>query len=369
MLKTTIFFSIFLSGLCSFSQIVDEKIQIDTIFETVKVIYKPIDRSTYFYKKIAVFADDTSQIAIEKTYTNQQKNGIYKAYYPNGKLKIKTVYGNDKIHGEWTYFNSDGIIITKGVYKEGVKFGYWAYKSRRIYGRYKKGLKHKKWKRFRKNEKNNKTEKKYVSHYKHGKLTGGEGFGNEKPIILYKGDSVNESTIPLYDEKEISKEYQQAISFLTENTVFRRAIKGKFGGSIKKYFKDEKFSFGLSSSLLPLDISSFIEESKAEKILVSKIDSILKNNPDSLKLSFSDVVIEKNEALYKCSTDSTSLMWVFFSRVNNNLMRIDVVKYDKHVENKDTPISYKEVEDRKKFKILLYFDDNKVLTGAEYEKR
>ena len=66
-------------------------------------------------------------------------------YYPNGRLKIKTVFANNKIHGEWTYYGLDGVIITKGVYREGVKYGYWAYKSLRTYGRYKKGFKNKKW--------------------------------------------------------------------------------------------------------------------------------------------------------------------------------------------------------------------------------
>ena len=368
MLKLMLFLSFLLSGLTSFSQVVEEKIQIDTANQIIKVIYKPIDKSTYFYKKVAVYADDTSQVAVEKTYTKLGQNGLYKVYYPNGRLKIKTVFGNNKINGEWTYYDTKGIIITKGIYKEGVKHGYWAYKSLRIYGRYKKGLKNRKWKRYRKNERNNKTEKKYFSHYKNGKLTGGEGFGSEKPIFLYEEKETVKEPVIEYNDKDISKEYSQAISFLTNNTLFRRKIKQKFGGSIKKYFRKEKFSFVLSPSILPLDITFFVKESSEGKILVSKIDSLLKNNSDSLKVLFNGGSEEQNEALYNYSTDGESLMWVFFSKVNQNLLRIDVVKYDKAIEVKDFQGQYNSAKESQKFKILLYFDNQGTLKGAEYEK-
>ena len=115
--------------------------QIDTTTESLKVIYHPENTSSYYFKKIAVFANDTSQIAVEKSFTNYGQNGVYKVFYPNGRLKIKTVYANNKINGEWVYYNPKGVIITKGLYKNGVKHGYWAYKSIRTYGRYKNGYK------------------------------------------------------------------------------------------------------------------------------------------------------------------------------------------------------------------------------------
>ena len=86
---------VLLLPLFSSAQIVEEVIQIDTTTEIIKVIYKPVVSSSYYFKKVAVFADDTSQIAIEKTYNSNGQNGIYKVYYPSGRLKIKTVFANN----------------------------------------------------------------------------------------------------------------------------------------------------------------------------------------------------------------------------------------------------------------------------------
>ncbi|MBL4594518.1 MAG: hypothetical protein JKX68_11990 [Flavobacteriales bacterium] len=239
MLRSTLLLSFLFSVIISSAQIVEEVIQIDTITETIKVIYKPTIKTTYYIKKVAVFADDTSQIAIEKSYTSYGQNGLYKVFYPTGRLKIKTVFANNKINGEWTFYNLNGLIITKGIYKAGVKQGYWAYKSLKIYGRYKKGLKNKKWKRFDENH------KKYLSHYNNGVLTGGEGYdGDEKidgvPIkrnifntifpkkrkpSVEKENVIKIDTLEKGIDDVISKEYQQAISFLTTNALFRRTIK------------------------------------------------------------------------------------------------------------------------------------------------
>ena len=115
----TLFFSFTLLSYQSFSQVVEEIIQLDTVYETYKVIYKPTVSTSYYKKKIAVFANDTSQIAIEKTYTSYGQNGVYKVYYPTGRLKVFTVFANDKINGEWTWYDKKGVILIKGVYKNG----------------------------------------------------------------------------------------------------------------------------------------------------------------------------------------------------------------------------------------------------------
>ncbi|HIA12572.1 MAG TPA: hypothetical protein EYN69_10955, partial [Flavobacteriales bacterium] len=38
-----------------------------------------------FTKKFYVFADDTATLAVEKNYSYNYLNGIYRAYYPDGK--------------------------------------------------------------------------------------------------------------------------------------------------------------------------------------------------------------------------------------------------------------------------------------------
>src|SRR3972149_2671640 len=119
-IKANLFFLFFLFSANFFSQVVEEVIQLDTISQTIQVIYKPVTFSSYYTKKIAVFANDTSQIAIEKTFNNFGQNGVYKVYYPSGRLKVFTVFANNKINGEWTWYDEKGIILVKGEYENGV---------------------------------------------------------------------------------------------------------------------------------------------------------------------------------------------------------------------------------------------------------
>jgi len=343
------------------AQIVEEVVQIDTTLETIRVIYKPEIASTYYFKKVAVFADDTAQIAVEKSYTNYGQNGVYKVYYPSGRLKIKTVFANNKIHGECVYYDPEGIIITKGVYREGIKHGYWAYKSLKIYGRYKKGYKHGKWKRFDNNE------DKFISHYKAGELKAGEGFGNEIPFYLNTQKKIDktpaeenlENPVEVKDTTRISKEYEQAIAFLTGNVMFRKALKKHFGTSmkksvaIKKQYDKDRFQFKLSPEIKALDLSKFIKSGEDNKIVVERIDKILKAQKPALLALFSGNKISDNQHLFNNSTDKESQMVITFSAVKMNLMRLDV--------------DWTFKEEKSKFRILLYFDNDGVLKGAEYE--
>tara|TARA_B100000809_G_scaffold139066_2_gene136706 strand:+ start:1538 stop:2620 length:1083 start_codon:yes stop_codon:yes gene_type:complete len=356
-----IYFVLLLIPFFTSAQVVDEIIQIDTTFETLKVVYKPEITSSYYFKKVAVFADDTSKIAIEKSYTNYGQNGVYKVYYPNGRLKIKTVFANNKIYGEWTYYDENGLIIIKGLYRDGTKHGFWAYKSLMIYGRYKNGYKNKRWKRI------DESENKYISHYKMGELKSGEGFGDEIPFYLStprKAD-VNRDTNQLLsnirDTISIEKEYEQAISFITKNVMFRKSLKKHFGSSIRKslgvkkaFDKNERFKFILSPEIKALKITKFFKESEEGLILVASIDTVLKEKATDLKQLFSGETIKKDKNLFNNSTDKESLMVITFSEVKMNLLRLD--------------IDWTFKEEKSKFRILLYFDNNDVLKGAEYEK-
>jgi hypothetical protein len=367
-IREMFFLSFFLFSFNSFSQIVEELFTLDTINETYKVIYKPQKSSSYYFKKIAVFADDTSQIAIEKTYTSYAQNGVYKVYYPSGRLKLKTVYANNKIYGEWTWYDEKGIILVKGKYKEGIKHGFWAYKSLKIYGRYKKGLKHKKWKRLDENE------KKHFSYYKKGVLVRGEGYINDKAPIHSKKDTaiIKKETIKENSNK-LSNEYEQAISFLTKNVILRKEIKKYFGGSIiatqeiKKQFKRDKFQYVISPTILALGNASFYEESTKGKIKVAIIDSLLKTNT----ITFSSAkinVVREDSSLYKHSTDNTSPMVIYFGELKSNLMRIDVLKLNEIDLENNFVERYSSANESQKFSILLYFNNSGQLKGAEYQK-
>lgn len=350
---------IFIVPFISFSQIVEEKIQIDTTFETISVIYKPSVQSLHYTKKVAVFANDTSQIAIEKSTNKNGNSGLYKIFYPNGNIKIRTVYANNKLNGEWTFYDPKGIIIIKGNYEGGVKDGYWAYKSLKIYGRYRKGKKHWRWHKI---NVNNKKEK---STYKKGVLTRGEGIGNENieitPDTVYqKGDTtIVESQQTKYGNSSEKTYYDYALDFLKNNAFFRKKIKAYFKKDIQKYkknYKNDVLQFKVAENTPEIDINSFLEQSEAGKIEVAVIDYILKNNTDSLKTSFSakNILIDK-EVVFKAQKESE--ITVYFSRVHYNLMRIDIVWTPaKEIKTNETT-----------FKVLLYFDDKGVLKGAEYE--
>lgn len=368
MVKHYFLIFLFIIPLLSFAQVVEEKIQIDTTFETIKVIYKPGISTTYYSKKIAIFAQDTSKVAVEKTFTDYGQNGLYKAYYQSGRLKVKTVFANNKINGEWTYYGTDGTIITKGNYKKGVKHGYWAYKSLKIYGRYKNGLKHRRWYVLDANN------KKVRSIYKKGVLVKGEGFG-ESTLQLNPIEPRLKDTVALSKNKVVlSKEYEQAVSFLKENVVFKKALKAHFSKnnlkevrSLKKYFVRGKFQFVIAPLEKNLEINSFIDESRNGKIVVAVIDSILKNDTQ-IQADFSESKVEKNTMLYKNSTKISSTMAVYFSKVHQNLLRIDVVHFNEEVPNNDFEKSYSLSEKEQRFEVLLYFDNAGVLKGAEYQK-
>lgn len=373
MAKIKLIFIVFatLLSLTGFSQVVTETIQVDTTTLQYKVIYKPTLTKQIFSKKIAVFANDTSVVAISKNYTYNYLNGIYRVFYPSGRLRIFANYANNKLNGEWTWYNENGIIITKGVYKNDIKNGYWAYKSIKTYGRYKHGLKKGWWKRIDENE------KKHKSYYKKGVLQTGEGTKGDRliPKILKKEPVNNKKEKVKIVNPAINNEYQQAISFLTENVIFRKKIKAYYGNSfkeiqqIKKLFKNDKFQFNVSPIILALDISYFIKETKSNRILVDKINFILKKKEKILEKEFNGQQIKKDTLINTYSTNKSSPMIIYFSQLSNNLMRIDVLKKNKPLKDNNFEERLKTINANQLFSLLLYFDNNTILKGVEYQKK
>lgn len=359
-MRKVLVFICFILPFTASAQIVEEVIQLDTITETIKVIYQPTKSTSYFQKKIAVYASDTSQVAIEKTYTRGVQNGIYKVFYPTGELKIKAVFANDKKNGEWVWYNIDGIILVKGVYKNNVKYGYWAYKHLKIYGRYKNGKRHKKW--YQADVNNKKTK----SRFKNGVLVKGKGFGNTKmeiiPDTVYQKEdtTIVESSQPKAEKIE-NKLYNQTIDFLASNAVFRKTIKVHFKKDIQKFKKNynkDVFQFKIANTTPKMEIHSFIQQSADGKIDVAVIDYILKNEKENLKSKFNVIDVSVDDNLVAMATDKEAEVTAYFSELHYNLLRIDVVwNPTKEIKTPNTT-----------FKILLYFDDNGVLKGAEYNE-
>jgi len=362
-----LFFFIILTPHLYFAQEINDTIQLDTNFTIIRVIYQPTENSTYFYKKKAVFAESPSQIAIEKTFSNNHQNGVYKVYYPSGRLRIFSVFANDKLNGEWTWYNENGTILIKGEYKDGIKDGYWAYKYMRTYGRYKDGLKKGIWKHFDENN------KKYKSFYRKGKLMNAKKSKQSENNLLITSKDVNivKDTAQNSNIENIDKEYLQATNFLKSNFILKKHVKAYFSHSIKeqqqikKLFKNGVFHFVLSPNISPLSLSTFIQKSKENKIAVSKIDSVLKT--ESLIKDYDNFSPLNKDALYFYSTDTLSPITIYFSKIKNGLLRLDIVKNQIkekiNLSEKQNTLPNKETT----YKVLLYYDKNNFLKGAEYQ--
>ncbi len=358
----------------SFSQVVEETIQLDTITETIKVIYRPdiYNETTRYTKRVGVFADDTSQVAIEKTYIRDALNGIYKVNYPSGKPKVKAVYVNGNPSGEFTWYKEDGVIRVKGVYLDSLKHGFWAYKYLKIYGRYKQGKKHGAWYKLDANR------QKIKSWYSNGNLVRGKGFETNdyvpeitdttNLIIVAKDTNTQNSEVSL----KIREEYEQVVDYLKNNAVLRKRIKAHFGSKtadllkFKKCYINNVFQFSIYNTIMPLSMDRFIEKSEKNKIVVAKIDSIVKNTPDLGQL-FSNSKNEQDDNLDNYSSKKEVLITVYFSDIVNQLMRVDVVWNKEKKEFNSKLEQLNQIESDKKYSILLYFNNKGDLAGAEYQ--
>jgi hypothetical protein len=212
------------------------------------------------------------------------------------------------------------------------------------------------------------------STYKKGVLAKGEGFkGDTSPEVNVESELIDSVEVK-ENEVVLSQEYEQAISFLKENLVFKKALKAYFSKSklkdlrkLKKYFFRGQFQFVIAPLEMNLGINSFIEDSENGKIIVPKIDFILKNNTE-LQTQFNKSIIEENNALFNNSTKFSSRMAIYFSKVQQNLLRIDVVNFEEEVVKNKFENRYSASEKSQRFEVLLYFDNDGVLKGAEYEK-
>ena len=227
MVKQYFLIALFVFPIAASAQVVAEKILIDTVFETIQVIYQPPILSKHYTKKIAVFADDTSKIAIKKTTNKNGNSGNFTLFYRNGNKKIKTVYANNQLNGEWTYYNPDGLILVKGNYVFGIKEGFWAYKTLKIYGEYKNGVKEGNWHRVDANN------KKVKSTYKKGMLIRGKGFGGSIQPVFAKKDERKDTLKTPQNKNLTSQEHQQAVQAMmdtdTKNLIKIEAFLEKYG--------------------------------------------------------------------------------------------------------------------------------------------
>jgi antitoxin component YwqK of YwqJK toxin-antitoxin module len=358
------------SSLLTSAQVVKEIIPIDTSSTTLNVIYRP-DTEGYYFKKIAVYADDTSKIAIEKTFTKYGQNGVYKVFYPSGKLMIFTVYANSKIHGDFTYFGEDGVIKVKGKYKFGVKHKFWAYKEAKNYGRYKQGLKNGRWTHTDVNG------EKHVAHYQDGVFKYGEkSFFKE----FISKDKVKKDTIITEEGiiiEPLNDQYQLVVDHLKSNYLLRKrfkyfySTKKKERVALDKHFdyKKDLFKFRLAPVLIPLDLTVFTKESIEGKITNTTIDSVLKSETakviESKKLTSNYHSYSTKKSFYEYSTDKNAEVIIYLSKTENNIIKAEILKCVLPEKEIDYDKFYNE-NACKKMSILYYFDKSGTMS-LEYE--
>jgi hypothetical protein len=68
--------------------------------------------------KVEVFYEDHSPES-ETSVKNGLKHGNYKAYYPNGQVKVRGRYRNDLRDGSWKLYDETGNIIEEKLFSEG----------------------------------------------------------------------------------------------------------------------------------------------------------------------------------------------------------------------------------------------------------
>lgn len=372
MKKLQLFIFFLLPFIIKGQEVVTETIQVDTSFISYQVIYKETV-GDYFQLKKAVFANDTSVVAIEKNYSNGIQNGITRVYYPSGKLRIKAIYGNGKLQGEWTLYDEDGVINTKGVYNYGIKDGYWAYKSLKTYGRYSNGVKHRNWV---KKDLNN---QKHKAFYWNGKKKSGSAIFEEN----YKTSANTMSATTPTDSSAVSsdstvilaidKRYINTFKYLAQNYFFRKATKDYFRDSKKERAKfidhyvdlnKDVFKFRIAPYISPLDISPFLKTEKLEK---PTLDSLLKANGTVIQQELLNTTILEQSGFRLYSTDKDSKMMLFVSNFSNNILLINLAEYTETYEDPSL-VEKSEKKSTKTLSMLFLFNQNNDITEVLYQK-
>ena len=101
-----------------------------------KDLQKKLDKSLINYKlmsgkyiihetsgKAKIYNAYNDELIIECEYLNGKKNGKYKRYYNDGKLKYELEYLNGKINGEYKKYDEEGNLIVKAEYLNGKSNG------------------------------------------------------------------------------------------------------------------------------------------------------------------------------------------------------------------------------------------------------
>src|SRR5690606_38859517 len=180
----------------------------------------------------------------------------------------------------------------------GEKDGYWAYKPEKTFGRYKKGVKHRKW---IKQDINN---HKYKAFYWKGELKKGSTIFQENykthadTLFATSSDTTIQVVVEDSATNHVDEKYVLALKHLAQNYFFRKVAKDYFRPSkrertkfIERYvdLTRDVFRFNISTNVVATDISDFLT---SEKILKPSIDSLIKASGKEIQL---ELLKQENE--------------------------------------------------------------------------
>jgi len=243
---------------------------------TYPLIYHSLD-SIKSQKLIAYYAFDSSRKAIEKNFYNGVISGVYREYFPNGKISIFQVYQFGVQTGDWAKYDSTGVLTEKAKYVNNKKHGFYSNRKEKYQGRYKAGLKDGKW------EYNLGSATYYKRYYENGQAIGKSSLFSRVNLFQKEGDSVvleekviNTTIIDKSTDKKLLKivaeqdTFVYAIRYLSRDSIphpsMRKAVfvekpaqtaiikyiyQGKLNGLYKEYFPNGQlhvyanYSYGL----------------------------------------------------------------------------------------------------------------------------
>lgn len=81
-----------------------------------------------------------NQLAEKGTFKNGLKTGVWKSWFPNGKLQTVETWKNGFMKGDFLRYDIDGNLLESGNYKNNLKQGKWIDHTKKDTLNYKKGI-------------------------------------------------------------------------------------------------------------------------------------------------------------------------------------------------------------------------------------
>lgn len=70
---------------------------------------------------------DNGELAIEGMYKNNKRNGLWRAWFPNGNIQAESEYTEEVPNGIRKVYFENGRLMYSGMMKDGKKTGSWTF--------------------------------------------------------------------------------------------------------------------------------------------------------------------------------------------------------------------------------------------------